>query len=53
MCFKEDGKSPGPARRDFLAGTLGLAIGGMSPAFAQPATPGATPPPTCTTDGAR
>src|SRR5687768_14185386 len=47
MCLKEDGCGPDPARRAFLAGSLGVAIGSISPAFAQTgAAPAAPAPPT-------
>ena len=47
MCSKEDGSGPDAARRAFLAGSLGVAIGSISPAFAQTgAAPSAPPPPT-------
>lgn len=47
MCSKEDGCEPDAERRAFLAGSIGLAIGGLSPAFAQSsdAAPTAAPPP--------
>ena len=47
MCSKDDGPGPDAARRAFLAGSLGVAIGGIGPAFAQTgAAPSAPPPPT-------
>jgi carboxymethylenebutenolidase len=46
MCLKEDGCEPDPARRAFLAGSVGLAIGSMTPAFAQTGAAPAAPPPT-------
>jgi len=46
MCSKEDGCGADSGRRAFLAGSVGLAIGSMSPAFAQTGSaPAASPPP--------
>jgi carboxymethylenebutenolidase len=45
MCSKEDGCGADPGRRAFLAGSVGLAIGSLSPAFAQTGTAPASSPP--------
>lgn len=45
MCSKEDGCGTDPGRRAFLAGSVGLAIGSLSPAFAQTGTAPAAGPP--------
>lgn len=55
MCSKEDGCEPDAERRAFLAGSIGLAISGMSPAFAQSSGAASTtpPPPTRVLDDPR
>jgi carboxymethylenebutenolidase len=45
MCSNEDGCGTDSARRAFLAGSVGLAIGSMTPAFAQTNAPAAAPTP--------
>ena len=54
MCTSEDGCAPDRDRRAFVAGSIGLALAGMAPAFAQGSPPAAVAdPPTRVLDDPR